>query len=52
MAFVESQYQEGPAEQRVGAAFPGSEHVVVTPMSLRDIFVVLARQYRAAGASP
>jgi ABC-2 type transport system ATP-binding protein len=51
VAFVESQYEEGPAEQRVDAAFPGSERIVVTPMSLRDIFVVLARQYRTAEAS-
>ncbi len=52
VAFVETRYQDGPAEQRVWAAFPGCERVAVTPLSLREIFVVLARQYRTSGSAP
>jgi ABC-2 type transport system ATP-binding protein len=41
--FVDSTHHAPDAEQRITAAFPGAE-IRIRPMSLRDIFVVLARQ--------
>jgi ABC-2 type transport system ATP-binding protein len=44
--FIETKYDEGSAAQ-VAQVFPGAESVTALPMSLRAIFVALARANRA-----
>jgi ABC-2 type transport system ATP-binding protein len=44
--YVESDYREGESEQAVRQVFPSSESISVSPLSLRSIFIVLARTGR------
>jgi len=44
--FTDSAYNEQKLPERVAEFFPGSGHPHVSPMSLREIFVALARTYR------
>ena len=44
--FYDAQFHNGETEQRVRALFPDCREYAVEQLSLRDIFVVLARQYR------
>jgi ABC-2 type transport system ATP-binding protein len=46
--FVESRFDEQETPHRIGRLFPGARQVEFHPMSLRDIFVVLARAGRKA----
>jgi ABC-2 type transport system ATP-binding protein len=46
LQFVESAYKEGAAEKEINRLLPGSQSVTATPLSLREIFVVLARNFR------
>jgi ABC-2 type transport system ATP-binding protein len=46
--FVESQFVEDECGPRVRAAVPGAGEITVTPMSLREIFIVFARVFRLA----
>jgi len=43
---VESLYQAGSSEARVREMLPDAGQITATPLSLRDIFLVLARTYR------
>ena len=45
LQFVESAFGEG-AEQRVSEVLPGCREPQFSPMSLREIFLALARTYR------
>lgn len=47
--FVESRYVLGETERQAGAIF-GATRIEVQPMTLREIFVTLARRKRSAGA--
>ena len=44
--FVESAYREGTWEKEIRGVLPQAEGLAVTPLSLREIFVVLARVFR------
>jgi ABC-2 type transport system ATP-binding protein len=46
--FVETRYEAGETERQGAAAFPGAA-IESHPMTLREIFVTLARQRRKAG---
>jgi ABC-2 type transport system ATP-binding protein len=46
--FVESGFVESECRARVRDAMPGARDISVTPMSLREIFIVLARAFRLA----
>jgi ABC-2 type transport system ATP-binding protein len=46
--FVDSAFDEVDCRARVRQAIPGAGAISVTPMSLRDIFIVLARVFRLA----
>jgi len=46
--FVESRYQEGRSEAAVLGVFPSCGEIGAAPMSLREIFLALARVYRFA----
>jgi len=46
---VESQYQPEASEAQMVSVFPDASQITVTPMSLRDIFVALARTFRITG---
>jgi len=46
--FVENRFVERECGARVRNAIPGAHDIVVTPMSLREIFIVLARVFRLA----
>ena len=48
VGFVESAFDEDACTARVREAIPGAGAITVTPMSLRDIFIVLARVFRLA----
>jgi ABC-2 type transport system ATP-binding protein len=50
LRFVETRYGEEGGEARLAAAFPGSE-IRVSPMSLREIFIALARRSGSAVSS-
>jgi ABC-2 type transport system ATP-binding protein len=43
---VESQYRPGETEAEVRRLFPGASEITLTPMSLREIFLALARTFR------
>lgn len=47
LRFVDSAYRPGASEARVRELFPRGGEPVVSPLSLRDLFVVLARANRA-----
>jgi len=46
--FVESRFNEREYDARARDAIPGARDISVTPMSLREIFIVLARVFRLA----
>jgi ABC-2 type transport system ATP-binding protein len=41
--FIESRYVEGESEQRIKHFFPSADNLSVSPMSLRSIFITLAK---------
>jgi ABC-2 type transport system ATP-binding protein len=43
---VESEYQQGLSESRLAGAVPGAGEVSASEMSLREIFLALARTFR------
>ena len=45
-AAVESQYEPGTSEDRLRESFPGATQVTVSEMTLREIFLALARTFR------
>ena len=49
--FVDSQFQERELAAEIGGQFPGATQFQAVPMSLREIFVALARTYRLGGAA-
>jgi ABC-2 type transport system ATP-binding protein len=44
--FVDSAFEPGASEARIAEVFPGSIDLTVSEMSLRDIFLALARTFR------
>jgi ABC-2 type transport system ATP-binding protein len=46
LQFVETQYHPQKTEETVRHAFPTLQQVLATPMSLKSIFLALARTYR------
>ena len=48
LQFVETQYDPGETEKALRQMFPMSQQVLATPMSLKSIFLALARTYRLA----
>lgn len=48
--FVDSQYRAGDSEERIRTLFPRSRAFSVQPMTLRQIFVTMARTRRARAA--
>ena len=46
LSFVDSQYQDSATESQLKTLLPGCEQIESSPMSLRDIFLTLARIYR------
>lgn len=46
LSFVESQYRDGNSERELQQRIPGCAQIDASPMSLRDIFLALARTYR------
>jgi len=46
LQFVESQYQDGKTEAAVKAIYPDCMDISVSGMSLKEIFVVLAKNYK------
>jgi ABC-2 type transport system ATP-binding protein len=46
--FVENQFVDGDCGPRVRHVIPGARDISITPMSLREIFIVLARVFRLA----
>ncbi len=45
-SLMESNYQSGASEQRLAEMFPGASQITVSDLSLREIFVALARTFR------
>jgi ABC-2 type transport system ATP-binding protein len=50
LRFVESRFDEGRTPFEVAQVFPDAAAVSITPMSLREIFLAVARARRAAAA--
>ena len=46
LRFVESQYQPEASEAQIRNVFPGASQISASPMSLREIFLALARTFR------
>jgi len=46
LSFIESQYLEGNTERELQQRLPGCKQIDATPLSLREIFLTLARTYR------
>lgn len=46
LCVVESRYAQGESERRLSAAIPGVDQIGATEMSLREIFLALARTFR------
>jgi ABC-2 type transport system ATP-binding protein len=44
--FVDTQYREGDSQQRIRSLLPQCTDIVMQGMSLREIFVVLAKQFK------
>ncbi|MEO6567435.1 MAG: hypothetical protein ABIO94_01630, partial [Opitutaceae bacterium] len=44
---VESDYQHGASEARLTEVFPGAHEIAAAEMSLREIFLALARSFQA-----
>ena len=47
--FVESHFDAERTVRQIGEQFPGAAHHEIRPLSLREIFVALARTYRLQG---
>jgi ABC-2 type transport system ATP-binding protein len=52
MMAVESRYQPEASEALLRGVFPDASQISVSPMSLRDIFLALARTFRLQASSP
>ena len=48
LQFVETQYDAGETEKTLQQLLPMAQQVLATPMSLKSIFLALARTYRLA----
>ena len=48
--FVESRFEEERTRAEIGAVFAGAESVEVAPMSLREIFLAMAKTGRSQAA--
>jgi ABC-2 type transport system ATP-binding protein len=46
LRFVETHYQAEASEAQIRAIFPGSSQITASPMSLREVFLALARTFR------
>jgi ABC-2 type transport system ATP-binding protein len=46
LRFVESQYQLEASDAQIRSVFPGASQISANPMSLREIFLALARTFR------
>jgi ABC-2 type transport system ATP-binding protein len=46
LQFIESAYREGETEKELKKLIPGCQSVAAAPLSLREIFVTLARNFR------
>jgi len=46
LSLIESQYRDGATEQELHSRFAGCERIDANPMSLREIFLTLARTYQ------
>jgi ABC-2 type transport system ATP-binding protein len=46
LTFIESQYLDGSTERELQQRVPGCKQIDAAPLSLRDIFLTLARTYR------
>jgi ABC-2 type transport system ATP-binding protein len=46
ISIVESDYQPGPSEHRLAETFPGASQITASEMTLREIFLALARTFR------
>ncbi len=46
VSVVDSQYEEGVSEKRLKEVFPGADQFSVSEMSLREVFLALARTFR------
>jgi len=51
LRFADSQYSQGELKAAAAKFFPAAQQVNATPMTLREIFVALARTYRLNGAA-
>jgi ABC-2 type transport system ATP-binding protein len=48
--FIDTQYEEGISEKRIQSILPRCMDIVVQGMSLREIFVVLAKQFKQSNS--
>ena len=46
VTFIDSRYQSGETENKVKELYPQQSNIQVLPQNLKEIFVVLARQYK------
>ena len=46
ISFIETDFQQEECEKLLRMIFPQATHWAATPMSLRDIFITLAKQYK------
>jgi hypothetical protein len=46
LSFVETQHSNGNTERELHLRIPSCEQIGTNPMSLREIFLALARTYR------
>ena len=46
ISIVESEYQSGASERRLEDTFPGASQITASEMTLREIFLALARTFR------
>ncbi|MBN1521493.1 MAG: ABC transporter ATP-binding protein [Candidatus Aureabacteria bacterium] len=44
--FIESQFRERESEEKIKTCFPGCQNLVLSGLSLREIFLVFAKQFR------
>jgi ABC-2 type transport system ATP-binding protein len=46
LQFVESAFEEGVTEKNLKKLLPGCQSVTASPLSLREIFIIVAREFR------
>ena len=46
VTFIDSRYQSGETENKVKELYPQQSNIQILPQNLKEIFVVLARQYK------